>query len=76
MQVSAPRSPVIVNCLSMEQVRPPAFVLACGDGNTFLKGMHWPTWQSAAYGTGTLWANDCVPDCAGQANLRPGDRHH
>lgn len=58
------RPPVIVSCLNKDQIRPSGFVLACADGNSLLKGMHWSAWGSAAHGSGTLWFNDCLPYCA------------
>jgi hypothetical protein len=57
--------PVVVDCLSKGQVEPPTFVLTCADGNSYLTGLHWTTWNSEmAAATGTLVQNDCIPYCA------------
>jgi hypothetical protein len=61
----ASESAVMVNCANQRQVRPAQFVLACADGNAYLSGLHWSTWRSSAYGTGTWRINDCTPSCAG-----------
>jgi hypothetical protein len=46
-------------------VRPTSIVIACGDGNQYLTGVHWSSWATAnAKGTGTLHYNDCTPNCA------------
>ncbi|OIK23534.1 hypothetical protein [Streptomyces malaysiense] len=56
---------VLVDCFSHRNVRPTDFILACGDGNSRLKGLHWTSWGSGgATGTGTNWVNDCQPYCA------------
>jgi hypothetical protein len=57
--------PVLVDCLGKGQVKPARYVVACADGGIYYQGLSWSTWSStAAYGTGTLWANDCIPYCA------------
>jgi hypothetical protein len=46
------------------QVRPHAIYFGAG-GSLFVRPISWRYWrQSAAYGRGTRWANNCVPDCA------------
>jgi hypothetical protein len=46
-------------------VRPRSIVVACGDGNFYLTGIHWASWTAAkATGTGTGHQNDCTPNCA------------
>jgi hypothetical protein len=56
--------PVTVSCSGRQLTRPAELVLACADGNAYLTGLHWSTWGSAAYGTGTWRVNGCTPDCA------------
>ncbi|MGW8063711.1 hypothetical protein ACVV2G_15885 [Streptomyces ziwulingensis] len=59
------RDPVLVDCSSRPDVRPEAFVLACGDGNSHLVSLHWSRWDAdAAVGRGSNAVNDCVPYCA------------
>ncbi|QHC32914.1 MULTISPECIES: hypothetical protein [unclassified Streptomyces] len=56
---------VLVDCFSHRNVRPTDFILACGDGNSRLKGLNWTSWGAGgATGTGTNWVNDCKPYCA------------
>jgi hypothetical protein len=61
---TAARPPVIIDCLRKGQVRPSNFIFTCADANSGLTRMQWPTWGSSAYGTGTYFQNDCVPNCA------------
>ncbi|MFI2410740.1 hypothetical protein [Streptomyces sp. NPDC018947] len=57
--------PVLVDCSMRGEVRPSAFVLACGDGNSRLTSLHWTRWDAgAAAGRGLNAVNDCVPYCA------------
>ncbi|MET8572704.1 hypothetical protein [Streptomyces sp. NPDC004783] len=59
------RDPVLVDCSMRGEVRPSAFVLACGDGNSRLTSLHWTRWDAgAAVGRGLNAVNDCVPYCA------------
>jgi hypothetical protein len=45
--------------------KPRTIIIACGDGNYQLKGMHWRRWNTRkAFGRGFAWVNDCVPFCA------------
>jgi hypothetical protein len=47
------------------RVAPRQFMIACGDGNTFLKKVSWSNWGARrAHGKGALWENDCIPNCA------------
>ncbi|MEV7417549.1 hypothetical protein [Streptomyces sp. NPDC089919] len=56
---------VIVDCFTKPQVRPGDFLLACGDGNNRLTGLHWTSWgPQEAVARGTDMANDCRPYCA------------
>lgn len=55
---------VTIGCSGARQVHPGAMVLACADGNAYLSGLHWTTWGTAAYGSGTYQINGCVPSCA------------
>jgi hypothetical protein len=62
---------VAVNCGKAE-VRPSSFVLACADGGAILNKLHWVSWQSVAFGSGTEVVNSCVPTCvAGKAYSFP-----
>jgi hypothetical protein len=48
-----------------ERIRPSTIVIACGDGNFFIKGIRWQRWRDhLAKGRGTAYANDCIPFCA------------
>ncbi|MCX5053909.1 MULTISPECIES: hypothetical protein [unclassified Streptomyces] len=59
------RVPVLVDCFWHADVRPTAFVLACGDGNSRLASMHWSQWgRTAAKARGVNIVNDCKPYCA------------
>lgn len=56
---------VVLNCLDKAQVKPGTITLACADGGTGLKDLHWTSWTpelASAYGT--EWQNDCKPSCA------------
>ncbi|MDX3527657.1 hypothetical protein P1P75_14695 [Streptomyces sp. ID05-39B] len=58
-------SPVLVDCLWHPQVRPDAFILACGDGNSRLASLKWDHWNArSAKATGVNVVNDCKPYCA------------
>ncbi|MDT0615821.1 hypothetical protein [Streptomyces lancefieldiae] len=62
------QDPVLVDCSSQPDVRPEAFVLACGDGNSRLSALRWVRWDAnSAVGRGTNAINDCVPYCAAGA---------
>ncbi|GKQ33996.1 hypothetical protein [Streptomyces sp. A012304] len=57
--------PVLVDCLWRSQVRPDAFLLACGDGNSRLVSLKWDHWKAgSAKATGVSVVNDCEPYCA------------
>ncbi|MEU1408788.1 hypothetical protein ABZ471_42100 [Streptomyces sp. NPDC005728] len=57
--------PVLVDCLWNHDVRPADFILACGDGNSRLTGLHWTQWSpDAAVAVGVNMVNDCKPYCA------------
>ncbi|WP_395570620.1 hypothetical protein [Streptomyces sp. BK79] len=59
------QDPVLVDCAGQPEVRPTAFVLACGDGNSRLVSLRWLRWDAqAAVGRGTNAINDCDPYCA------------
>lgn len=60
----AAKSVVIVNCLDKGQVKPSRYIIACGDGNDYLTGLHWVSWKNVAFGSGTEHLNDCNPSCA------------
>ncbi len=45
--------------------RPPAILIACGDGNNRMERIRWKHWGSnRASGVGVDYANDCKPYCA------------
>ncbi|MYW18902.1 hypothetical protein GT045_14390 [Streptomyces sp. SID486] len=57
--------PVLVDCLWHRTVRPDDFLLACGDGNSRLTGLHWDKWSpGGATAVGLNLVNDCKPYCA------------
>ncbi|MBL1084315.1 hypothetical protein JK359_20475 [Streptomyces actinomycinicus] len=57
--------PVLVDCLWNRTVRPDDFILACGDGNSRLTGLHWSQWgPDGATAEGMNMVNDCKPYCA------------
>ncbi|MEU2711314.1 hypothetical protein [Streptomyces sp. NPDC007205] len=63
-RVDPPR-PVLVDCTWHQNVRPADFILACGDGNSRLLGLHWTQWgPHGATATGVNVVNDCKPYCA------------
>ena len=55
---------VVVTCQNKAEVRPRQFTLTCADGNDLLTGLAWASWRSVAFGTGTEYVNDCLPNCA------------
>jgi hypothetical protein len=56
---------VLLDCQGHARTRPDAYLLACGDGNNVLSGIHWTTWSAdSAVATATDHANDCRPNCA------------
>jgi hypothetical protein len=56
---------VALGCDLAGQVMPSQYVLACGDGNAGLQGLHWTSWTpQLASGYGTYYVNDCKPYCA------------
>jgi hypothetical protein len=58
-------APVLVDCLRQGQVRPADYILACGDGNSRLDGLHWSHWNAtSATASGVNSVNDCDPYCA------------
>ncbi|MGW2741136.1 hypothetical protein [Streptomyces sp. NPDC001450] len=60
-----PPRPVLVDCFWNRHVRPADFILACGDGNSRLLGLHWSQWGSqGATAEGLNAVNDCKPYCA------------
>lgn len=56
---------VLVNCAGQGVVRPARYVIACGDGNDFLKGLTWAFWNTLANGGGKDVINNCNPSCVG-----------
>ncbi|MFV0132147.1 hypothetical protein ACLGIH_02580 [Streptomyces sp. HMX87] len=57
--------PVLVDCTWRPEVRPEAFLIACGDGNSRLESLDWSRWdRHAAVARGVNLVNDCEPYCA------------
>ncbi|MEY9876343.1 hypothetical protein ABH931_005853 [Streptacidiphilus sp. MAP12-33] len=62
---AAASAPVVLDCVGSPLTRPSKYVLACGDGNNYLTGVHWSAWSAqSATATATDVANDCKPYCA------------
>jgi hypothetical protein len=55
---------VIVTCAGKGVQHPRTYVIACGDGNDYLKVSIWGFWNSKAGGQGKDWINTCTPSCA------------
>lgn len=57
---------VIADCSLTATMKPTAIGIACGDGGIGLRDLSWTSWTSTrATAAGTLYENDCRPDCAG-----------
>jgi hypothetical protein len=64
MSASAASPLKITNCNTASS-RPKLLTLACGDGNTVLKGLSWSSFGgSTAQAKGTFVINLCEPNCA------------
>jgi hypothetical protein len=58
-------SPLKINNCVKASSRPKSLTLACGDGNTVLKGLKWSSFGGAtAQAKGTFVMNTCEPNCA------------
>lgn len=58
-------SPLKINNCVKASSRPKSLTLACGDGNTVLKGLKWSSFGGAtAQAKGTFTINLCEPNCA------------
>jgi predicted secreted protein len=58
-------SPLKINNCVKASSRPKSLTLACGDGNTVLKGLKWSSFGGAtAQAKGTFVINECEPNCA------------
>jgi YVTN family beta-propeller protein len=45
---------------------PSEITISCADNNQYLSEVTWSSWTAtSAHGNGTLYLNDCTPDCAG-----------
>ena len=60
---------IVAGCASAEphtlSREPSSIVLTCADEGLRIEGLAWADWTaSAAEGHGTLWENQCVPNCA------------
>jgi hypothetical protein len=63
-QASGPTRPVIISCVNQAEMKPTTFIIACADGNDYLKSLSWSTWiYDLATGKGIDRINDCVPAC-------------
>jgi hypothetical protein len=62
-RATASSAPLVINCLGHGQIRPHRYVLTCADGNDYLTGLHWASWGSAGFGSGSSAFNDCTPSC-------------
>jgi len=58
------QSVIVVNCLGKQQTRPSSFILTCADAGDVLTALHWVSWASQAFGTGTEVIKTCTPNCA------------
>jgi hypothetical protein len=48
----------------MPVAQPGHYVLACGDGNTYLEDLVWSSWgPETGEAKGSYFANDCTPNC-------------
>jgi hypothetical protein len=56
---------VVLDCSLKPVVKPSTFVVACADHGIGVQDLHWTSWTpKLASGYGTVWANDCTPNCA------------
>ncbi len=60
---------MVADCAGAEpfplSTEPSSIVLACADDGVRIEGLSWAGWTATtARGHGTLWENQCVPDCA------------
>ena len=59
---------VVADCASAEphalSREPSSIVLTCADAGLRIEGLTWTEWTASAAGHGTLWENQCVPNCA------------
>jgi hypothetical protein len=47
------------------RIEPTSIVIACADNGIGVQNLAWTSWTStAATGTGQVWENNCVPNCA------------
>ena len=62
---AAKNSPVIVTCANKPQVQPKSYLLACGDGSSWLSRLRWSSWTAGeATASGNFTFNTCTPNCA------------
>jgi hypothetical protein len=70
LTASASASPSAATVVRAYVCEPPAYkpsslLIACGDGNARVTGLHWSSWTAtSAVGTGIWQQNDCKPYCA------------
>lgn len=61
-------APGLLACSGHVVRRPTTFVIACADGYTRLRAIHWTSWGAAtATATATFGLNPCTPYCAASA---------
>jgi hypothetical protein len=60
---TAHENTIVVDCRNRQQTRPATFILTCADANDYLTGLHWVSWPSEAFATGTERVNNCTPTC-------------
>lgn len=56
---------VVYACGGDAKMRPARYTLACADANEGVRNLRWKGWGTPkATAKGTMWTNDCTPDCA------------
>ncbi len=56
---------VVLDCSFKPVVAPSTFIITCADAGIGAQDLHWTSWTpKLASGYGTIWANDCTPNCA------------
>jgi hypothetical protein len=55
---------VVAACTGHGQVRPTRIDGFSCMASEFVAGLHWTSWQTAAFGHGQLNVNNCIPTCA------------
>lgn len=56
---------IVLDCSGRPVTRPSTYSWTCADYGMGIQRMHWTSWTShLASGYGTMWENDCTPNCA------------